>query len=82
MSDHGQPFRDMADRIERNAAEFAGAFVLVPPVGEPITFALIAPTPDLAAFWSMAKAKVEVATEEFLQNQREGRGGVGNYGRR
>lgn len=70
---HSAPFREMAERIDRNAEpEFAGAILLVPPNGDPIAVLLTDPKPDTEAFWSLAKGKVDLATQELLQQRRGG----------
>lgn len=73
------PFREMAERIERNPeAEFAGAIVVVPPEGDPITIMLNDPKPDLEAFWGVAAGKIQVATQEFQQKHGQNQAGFGN----
>lgn len=66
-------FRDMADRIERNpASEFSGAFLIVPPDGDPIADFIVSPKPDGLAFWSLVGAKVQLAAGEYTEaRQRE-----------
>ena len=63
-----QLFREMADRIDRNAsAEFGGAILLVPPKGEPVAVLLVDPAQDIEHFWSTCEAKVKLAQIERLQ---------------
>ena len=77
------PFREMADRIERNLpAEFAGAILIVPPEGgKPIEVMIADPTKDPEAFWAMAGAKIQIATEEYRLSK-QGGGGFSHMGRR
>lgn len=73
------PFKEMADRIERNLKEeFSGALLIVPPNGEPIAVLLTDPKPDMEAFWAMVSGKVQVATTEHFA---EKNGGNNAYGR-
>ena len=65
-------FRQMAERIERNAeAEFGGAVVIVPLVGEPVSMVLFGPKGDTTAFWALIRSKVEIATNEHLENEQK-----------
>lgn len=60
------PFREMAERIERNLPEeFAGAILIVPPTGDPIAVMIADPKKDMEAFWGVAMAKIQIATNEF-----------------
>jgi len=65
-------FRDMAERIEKNApAEFAGALLVVPPDGvEPIEILLVNPKRDLAFFWASVGGAVTTAAREFEERAR------------
>lgn len=77
------PFRDMAERIERNdAAEFGGAFVLVPPGlasdMKPVEMLILDPNADAAQFWGTLMTRAKIALDEIEQAQR----GAGVYGRR
>lgn len=62
-------FEEMARLIRHNGPErFAGAIVVVPPGdGEPISFMLADPKPDLVQFWATVKARVEIKAAEALQ---------------
>lgn len=54
-------FRDLADKIERNKPEdFGGAFLIIPPDGEPIASILVG-QPDLASFFAVVSGKLQVA---------------------
>jgi hypothetical protein len=79
MSEPAQPFDEMSADIARNdPAKFAGAFVIVPPVGEPISFLGTDPKPNLMQFWATVKTRVEVCTTEAMQaaaNQQDPWGG-------
>lgn len=58
----------MAARLARiDAAEFAGAAVIVPKDGEPIVFLLADPTPKAGQFWSGLSSRVEIAAAEARQ---------------
>jgi hypothetical protein len=75
-----EPFTEMAALIAHNdATRFAGAIVVVPPGdGEPISFMLTDPKPDLVQFWATVKARVEVRSTEALlaaTDQARGQGG-------
>lgn len=75
MSDNkfAEPFREMADRIERNKTEeFAGAILIVPPSGDPIAVMIADPTKDPESFWAMATSKIQIATQEFHANRQGG----------
>lgn len=73
MNDEAQPFLDMAERISRMAAEFAGAVVIVPPGdGEPITFLLTDPSPSLPQFWSGLQSRVELSALKAQQDESGG----------
>ena len=77
VSEVGDLFRAMAERVERNPdEEFGGALLIVPPIEPgsgtklaPITHLSIGPVADVAAFWGVAAAKVEVAKAIFDQEQ-------------
>lgn len=66
MTDPAKHFADMASRIERvEAGEFAGAVVVVPPGdGQPISFMLTDPSPNVAQFWSSVLSRVQIAGAE------------------
>jgi hypothetical protein len=64
-------FRAMADRIERNPAEFGGACVIVPPGSvDPIEFLVVDPKGDLAQFYSTIQTKLQLQLEELKDQQR------------
>lgn len=68
----------MATRVRNNGPEeFGGVILIIPPpsddgrAGEPIELLLIDPKRDPANFWSTARAKLEIAANDFqMQNQR------------
>lgn len=68
-------FREMADKIDKNADEpFGGAIVIVPPNSEqPIDLLMLDSRQDVMHFWTQVKTVVDVAQNEFLaklkQNQ-------------
>jgi hypothetical protein len=69
--DNALPFRSMADRIDRNdSQEFSGAFVIMPPNGEPIEYLALNPKQDGAAFWGAVQAHVQRALAEIEEKQR------------
>lgn len=72
-------FADMAMRIDMNAeADFAGAFVVVPPEGEAITLLVLDNRKNAAVFWGLLKSHAEIALREIDMAQRESQG----WGRR
>ena len=72
-------FRQMADRIERNASdEFGGAFLVIPPGegSDPVEGMTVAAKPSAVTFWSSVLGQVELAIETFKANtEAQGRGG-------
>ncbi len=71
-----QPFKEMADRIEKNdPKEFAGALLIVPPEGDPIAVMLTDPKQDLDAFWGMCAAKIQIAEKEQMMKAQGSTGG-------
>lgn len=66
-------FADMVARLIANGPEaFGGAFVIVPPQGgEPISTLIIDPSGSVAQFWSLVKAKAELALAEIEQKDRQ-----------
>lgn len=76
-------FRQMAERIERNApTEFAGAVLLIPPGNEtPIEILLVNPRPDMEHFWSTCEAQVKAAQMEWMQRT-QGTVPMPGFGRR
>lgn len=68
---HSKIFREMADRIDRNETkEFAGAFLVVPPVGDPLSGLLVGDA-DIASFFGMLKTKLDVAVTTISDEQRK-----------
>lgn len=73
-------FRDMADRLDRNAdQDFGGAFVVIPPEGEAQTMLLIDSAKNPAIFWAALQTRVQIALQEIEEAQR---GGMPGFGRR
>jgi hypothetical protein len=64
-------FRQMADRIEKNAdEEFSGAFLVVPPGDcEPLDGLSVSSKPNIPAFFSNLRGMVEIAIEELQKDQ-------------
>jgi len=69
-------FRKMADAIERNADNFGGAFVVVPPkdAGDPIETLILDVRQDAAQFWILLKSKCEAEIAKADQQQRAQQG--------
>jgi hypothetical protein len=81
MVNHGKPFEDMARDIATAAAahgKFAGAYVIMPPDGDPIWYLATDPAPDLMQFWSGIKNRVEIRAAEAVQSAAQ----VDPWGRR
>lgn len=78
--DVAELFRQMAARVAGvDASEFGGAVLIVPPqdplagVSQPsIEVLMIDPRRDPAAFWAMARGKVEIAAAAFEEAARNG----------
>lgn len=71
MTNAAAPFAEMADRIKANTeADFAGAFVVCPPEGEPLTLLLLDNRKNPAVFWSMLKSHAEIALNEMAERER------------
>ena len=69
--DNSRPFQAMAERIEHNdARDFAGAFVIMPPDGQPIEYLALNPKQDAAAFWGAVQAHVQRVMAEMEEKQR------------
>ena len=68
--------RGWADKIEKNAAEdFSGAFVVLPPAGDPIASMFIDPDQDINTFFALVKSKIDTAVDLLNDAQRNGRRG-------
>jgi hypothetical protein len=67
-------FRAMADRIEKNDGEFAGAVVIVPPAegGSAIEIFQIDASPSPSEFWGLIKFKADAAIFELSSQARMG----------
>jgi hypothetical protein len=73
--DHAAPFRRVADKIDTNRTNgFAGAFVIVPPVGEPQDMLLLDSRENAnpVIFWSTLKTRVDIALAELDEAERRG----------
>jgi hypothetical protein len=70
-------FRSMANKIDLNTSSgFAGAFVIVPPDGDPQDLLLLDSNANPAIFWSTLKTRVEIALAELdAQERQTGYGG-------
>lgn len=63
-------FAHMADRIRKSdPADFAGAVVIVPPSGDPITYLVNDPKPSLAQFWTGLQGRITVAAADAQQDE-------------
>lgn len=75
-SDVAELFRQMADRIEKNAEEFGGVLLAVPPPDpqsgqiQAVDVLLITPSPDIANYWTMAQGKIQIAAAVFEEQAR------------
>ncbi len=80
MSDEQQPdeseqrailFDDMARQIRLNkSAKFGGAFLMVPPVGEPFS-SLMLNQDEPSIFWAAVKTLADVAMQALERAQRQ-----------
>jgi hypothetical protein len=75
-------FRQMADRIEKNAdEEFSGAFLVVPPGDcEPLDGLSVSSKPNIPAFFSNLQGQVEIVVNELVVAARGGSGRGRGYG--
>ena len=66
----------MADRLEKNADEpFAGAFVAVPPNGDPVEVLLISDNKEtLGQFWGTVQANAGAVIRNQEEDSRRMRG--------
>jgi hypothetical protein len=72
------PFARMAARITHNAAEgFAGAFVIMPPTGDPIEVLILEPAANEAVIWGQIKARIEMKLADLDDAQRRSQAGWG-----
>lgn len=66
------PFSDMAARIDHNSrADFAGAFVIVPPNGEAVTVLSLDAQQDASAFWAMVKTRIDIMWKTLQQQEQQ-----------
>ena len=64
-------FRDWADRIEKNApSDFGGAFLIIPPKGDPISGLLVDQEQDLNTFFAVVKTKIDASVDALNEAQR------------
>lgn len=65
-------FTGMAEKVGVNqSADFAGAFAVIPPDGEPIELLLINNKPNPAVFWGLLKTHAEMALGEIAEKERQ-----------
>jgi hypothetical protein len=73
------PFARMANRIRHNeqfsADNFAGAFVIMPPSGDPIEVLILEPAANEAVIWGQIKARIEMKLADLEDQQRRGQSG-------
>jgi hypothetical protein len=68
----------MAARITANVdTDFAGAFVVAPPEGEPIELLLLQSTQSAAIFWSLLQTRASMALAEIAEAEANSKGGWG-----
>lgn len=78
-ADMAAPFDEMSARIHRNdAADFAGAFVIVTPDGKSKSTLLLDNSQSAAAFWGLLQSTAQIALAEIQDGERLGQ----SYGRR
>jgi hypothetical protein len=66
-------FLDMARKISENAGNgFSGAFVVVPPSGDPIDLLYLAGATDAAVFWGTLDTMVKIAIGKIQDAERQG----------
>lgn len=69
--DMAEPFSRMAAKIRHNAEDqFAGAFVIMPPSGEPIEVLILEPNTNEAVIWGQIKARIEMKLADLDDLQR------------
>ena len=65
-----EPFTKMAEMVDKNADEFGGAFVVIPPIGfGSIVQGLMLSSPDPVQFWLMLQSQVNKSLEEAKAGQ-------------
>ena len=68
-------FRKMADAIESNAERgFGGAFVIMPPEGDPIETLILDSKQDPSQFYMLLKTKCDIALNELDAKQTQAQG--------
>ena len=73
QTDRAAPFREMADRISSNAStDFAGAFTIVPPEGDPVVLLMLSAKMEPSIFWGQLKVMAEMAIRDIEQADRRG----------
>lgn len=61
-----------AEKVRANAENgFAGAFVIVPPAGEPKELLLLNNTGNLAMFWSLVMTTAQMVVSELQEEERQ-----------
>ena len=77
LPDMAEPFARMAAKIRHNADNgFAGAFVIMPPSGEPIEVLILEPVTNEAVIWGQIKARIEMKLADIEDIQRRQTGSV------
>lgn len=76
-SDHAAKFREIADKIDRNAkafgeSDFGGAYVIVAPDGQVFDLLMLADAVAPAMFWASLQTRVKIALDTLDQEERQG----------
>lgn len=76
--DMAEPFTRMANKVRHNVDNgFAGAFVIVPPTGDPIEVLILEVDANEAVIWGQIKARIEMKLADLEDAQRRGQSGWG-----
>ena len=76
--DNAAPFARMASKIKHNVSNgFAGAFVIVPPVGDPVEVLILEADANEAVIWGQIKARIEMKLADLEDAQRRSQSGWG-----
>ena len=72
MTIHSDYLKSLIEKIERNPeADFGGAFIIVPPEGDPVQGLFIGQN-EPGLFWASVKTKIEQALDAIDTRQRQG----------
>lgn len=68
-------FRLWADKIDKNSPEdFCGAFLIIPPTGDPISSLLINGDKDVGTFIALVKSKIDDSISAINEAQKRNQG--------